>query len=272
MRRVPCFKDRTLKKVLFPLLLVFAVQGCALIHKLPPHPPLAQEKINFVVSQIQEQEERVRSFFSSGRLVLKEGYWEQESHILMAVVKEPRQIKVEITDPWGRPVAHLLLDGKTFRALSFAERKAYDGEVRPEAVSNIFPGQLDSLMIWDVLRAYPSLRPCHHPDSRKADQITLVDDDGKEIQTLDLDPERLQPMLVSFPGLTAKLAYSGFQEEEGILYAREVKVIHGDLNLTIHHEKMVFNKPIPKPIFTLDLPPGFEIADPETLIKKKRLF
>jgi hypothetical protein len=78
--------------------------------------------------------------------------------------------------------------------------------------------------------------------------------------------------MVSFPGLTTKLAFADFREEEGIIYAQEVKAIQGELNLTIHHEKMIFNKPIPKPIFTLEAPPGFETADLNTLNKRRPLF
>jgi outer membrane lipoprotein-sorting protein len=259
-------------KVVISSLLIFTAQGCALLYRIPPQPPLASAKLNMAVSQIKEQEEEVRSFYWNGRLTLREGYWEQESNILVAATKEPRRIKIEITEPWGRPVAHLLLDGKTLTALSFAERKVYVGEVTSETVSKVFPGHLDPMMIWDVLRAYPSLRPCHHPVSQKADEVSLVDDNGKEIQILDLDPENLQPRLVSFPGLTTRLAFAGFREDEGISYAQEVKVIQGELNLTIHHEKMVFNKPISKLIFTLEAPPGFETADLAALNKRRPLF
>jgi outer membrane lipoprotein-sorting protein len=123
-----------------------------------------------------------------------------------------------------------------------------------------------------VLRAYPSLRPCHNPDSERADEISLVDDSGKEVQVLDLDPESLQPRLVLFPGLKTKLAFAGFQDEGEITYAREVTVIHGDVTVAIHHEKMVFNKPIPEAVFTLEPPPGFEVADLDTLHRGKSLF
>jgi hypothetical protein len=258
-------------KVIVSFLLILTAQGCALLHRIPPQPPLPPAKLSMVISQIQGQEEEVRSFFWDGRLTVKQGYWEQELHILVAVTKEPRRIKIEVSDPWGPPVAHLLLDGRTLTALSFAERKVYVGEVTLETISKVFPGNLDPMMIWDVLRAYPSLRPCDHPVSQKADEVSLVDDNGKEIQILDLDPENLQPRLVSFPGLQPRLAFADFREDEGIIYAQEVKVIQGKLNLTIHHDKMVFNKPIPKPIFTLEAPPGFETADLAAL-KKRPLF
>jgi hypothetical protein len=265
-------KAARLTKVIISSLLILTAQGCALLYRIPPQPPLPAAKLNMAVSQIQAQEDEVSSFFWDGRLTLKEGYWEQESKILVAVTKEPRRIKIEITDPWGRPVVHVLLDRKTLTALSFAERKVYVGEVTSETVSKVFPGHLDPMMIWDVLRAYPSLRPCHHPVSQKADEVSLVDDNGKEVQILDLDPQNLQPKLVSFPGLTTRLAFASFREDEGIIYAQEVKVIQRELNLTIHHEKMVFNKPIPKPIFTLEAPPGFETADLAALNKNRPLF
>jgi outer membrane lipoprotein-sorting protein len=265
-------KASRFRKVIISSLLILTAQGCALLYKVPPQPPLPPAKLNLALSQIQEQEEEVRSFFWDGRLTLKDGYWEQESNILAAVTKEPRRIKIEITGTWGRPVAHLLFDGNTLTVVSFAERKVYVGEVTSETMSRVFPGHLDPVMIWDVLRAYPSLRPYHHPVSRKADEVSLVDEKGREVQILDLDPQNLEPRLVSFPGLQTRLAFADFRQDEGIIYAQEVKLIQEELSLTIHHEKMAFNKPIPETIFTLEAPPGFETADVNTLKQRKPLF
>jgi outer membrane biogenesis lipoprotein LolB len=143
-------KAARLTKVIISSLLILTAQGCALLYRIPPQPPLPPAKLNMAVSQIQEQDEEVSSFFWDGRLTVKEGYWEQESNMLVAATKEPRRIKIEITDPWGRPVAHLLLDGKTLSVLSFAERKIYVGEVTSETVSKVFPGHLDPMMIWTL--------------------------------------------------------------------------------------------------------------------------
>jgi len=249
-----------------------AIHGCALLSRLPPQPPLSPEDVNRAVSQIREQDDKVRSFFTSGRLKVKEGVWEQEALSLVAATRDPERVKIEITHPWGQPIVHLLVEGKTLSVLSFAKRKIYVGEVKPESLAKIFPGLFDHEVIWAVLRGYPTLKRFHRAVSHEGGQISLLLQNGQEIERVDMDPEQFQPVAVLYPDMGLKLEFEGFQEDQGIVYARQTKVLHPKGHLTLINEKAVFNSPIPDPIFVLERPPGFAVEGLEALGEEKSLF
>ena len=94
--------------------------------------------------------------------------------------------------------------------------------------------------------------------SPRANQISLLNQ--KEREVIDLYPENLLPRLVSFPAQQIDLTFSEFQDNDGIYYAREIKVnsIKGSKDLILKSGKKVFNKTIPKQIFILKKPPMFE--------------
>ena len=249
-----------------------AIQGCALLYKLPPQPPLSPEDVTRALSQIREQDDKVRSFFTSGRLKVREGVWEQEALSLVAATRYPERIKIEITHPWGQPVVHLLVEGRALSVLSFAKRKIYVGEVKPKSLAKIFPGLFDHEVIWGVLRGYPTLKPFHHAASQEGNQISLFLQNSHEIERVDIDPEQFQPVAVLYPDMGMKLEFEGFQENQGIIYARQIRVLHPKGHLTLTNEKAVFNSPIPDPIFVLERPPGFVTEDLEALKEEKSLF
>ena len=80
------------------------------------------------------------------------------------------------------------------------------------------------------------------------------------MEILDLDPQSALPRQLLFPERKVGIDYADFQQEGGILYAKEVRVrqLEGTRNVTMKNGKMVFNKPIPDEIFRMDIPPGFE--------------
>jgi hypothetical protein len=264
--------SRKLTRHFLLFIVLTAIQGCAFLYKLPPRPPLSPEDVARTLSQIQEQDDRVRSFFTSGRIKVKEGVWEQEALSLVAARRDPERVKIEITHPWGQPIVHLSMDGRTLSVLSFAKRKMYVGEVKPESLAKIFPGLFDHEVIWAVLRGYPTLKPFHRAVSQEGGQISLLLQDGQEIERVGMDPEQFQPVAVLYPDMGMKLEFAGFQENQGILYARHTKVLHPRGQLTLTTEKAVFNSPIPDPIFVLERPPGFVTEALETLGEEKSLF
>jgi hypothetical protein len=89
---------------------------------------------------------------------------------------------------------------------------------------------------------------------------------------VDIDPEQFQPVAVLYPDMGMKLEFAGFQENQGIIYAQQIKVLHSRGHLTLTNEKAVFNSPIPDPIFVLERPPGFVTEDLEALGEDKSRF
>lgn len=224
-------------------------------------PPLSDPQVASIVSMIRMEEEKVTSFYTIGKILFQEGLWEEEADILIVGIKSPLKIKIEVTHSWGQPLVHILLSRGRLEALSFPDKKAYEGQFSPKALSRFFPGELDADLIWGALRGFPFLQAHHRAGSSKAYQITLYDDKGKETEILRIDPDTLLPRQVFFPDRNMDLAFSGYLENEGIRYARKVKVVQrgSSRGLLLDNEKMVFNKAIPDEIFLMERPPGFEI-------------
>jgi hypothetical protein len=271
MKKRPCFRNRRMPFILALIGLV-TLSGCApgLFKK-----PLSDQELGRVVALLKTQEEAANAFFTTGRMVVKDWYWDQEANTLMAGTRAPLRLRIEITHAWGQPILHLLVVGRTFKALSYGERRLYMGDLIPGALSKFFPADLDADLIWEVLRGFPKLRLDGRMESRKADQVILLGRNGDEKEIVELDPESGLPRQVSFPERKVAVAYKDFQEESGILYAKEVRVtqLEGTRNLTLKNGKMVFNKPIPDEIFRMEIPPGFETeyinkANPNSKIQR----
>ena len=233
---------------------------CAIIYKIPPQAPLSDQEATAIISRIEQQNREVSSFYSHGRLLVKNWKWESEANILIIGIKHPFKMKIEITHPWGQPILHVLIVKKRLQALSFSDNKLYLGTFTPEALSKFLPGNFNSDMIWTALRGYPVLLRYDKVLSLKANQIRLFNKEEEEIEIIDFYTDSRLPKFVTFPERHIKLALSDFRDNEGIVYAREVKVdpINRIGTLTIKSRKMVFNKVIPEQIFVIRKPPGFE--------------
>jgi len=252
--------------LLLALIGLWGLSGCAPVFFKKP---LGDQELQNAVSLLKAQEEAAASFFTTGHILVKDWYWDQEANTLMAGTKTPLRLRLEITHGWGQPILHLVVVGKTFKALSYGERKLYMGDLTPGALSKFFPADLDADLIWEVLRGFPKLRPHSRMESRKADQMSFMDGRGDEMEVLDLDPDSGLPRQASFPERRLAVRYGDVQQVGGILYAREVKVtqLEGTRSLTLKNGTMVFNKPIPDDLFRIDIPPGFEteyIEQPKT--------
>ena len=241
-------------------LLLLSLSSCATLYK-----PLPDRDVEVILASIQAQERRVFSFYTTGGLSLHDRGWESESHVLIVGNRNPFRIKIEVTHPWGRPIVHILIDERNLQVLSFAEERLYIGAFTPETLSRFLPGQLDAHLVWAVLRGYPHLLPYHGTRSMKANQIRLIDQEGKAHEIIDLYPESKLPRMVFFPAKNIVLGFSDFQQIDGIYYARQVRVedMGGKSNLMLKNGKMVFNKSIPKEVFQLVKPPSFRTYDLE---------
>ena len=217
------------------------------------------QEIEAILSDAREQEESVSSFYTFGHIMVKGWVWDSEADILIAGIKDPFQLKIEITHPWGKPILHLLIDEEKLEVLSFKDKTVYLGNFTPEALSTFLPGVMaDPDLIWSVLRGYPHLIHNYQIEDHQGGQIILYNQQEAEI--IDLDSESLLPRRVSFPNRKIHLTFSEIRCLNNVCFAGEVRVEHDseNKNLVIQNEKMVFNTTIPKQIFVLKKPPLFE--------------
>jgi hypothetical protein len=245
------------KPFILALIGLIALSGCApaLFKK-----PLSDQELGRVVSLLRAQEEAANTFFTTGQMVVKDWYWDQEADTLIVGTRTPLRMRIEVTHAWGQPIFYLQVVGRTFKALSYGEKKFYMGDLTPGALLKFFPADLDARLIWEVLRGFPTLRLDDRVESRRADQLSFLESNREEVETLDLDPESGLPTKASYPERKVAVGYTDYRQEGSILYAGQVRVtqMQGTRTLTLKNGKMVFNKPIPDEIFRMDVPPGFE--------------
>jgi hypothetical protein len=204
----------------------------------------------------------VSTFVSSGKANFRNLISGAESNTLIIGQREPLRLKIELTHSWGRPLVYLLIRKEKLEILSFAERRLYRGTYSPGSLSkfiNIHPS-FDQL--WSILRGYPFLKPGAHLVVSRPDQLIWTDRKGRELGKIGIDLENREIAFLSFTGSDIEVAFSEYTTEKGISYARRVRVdVRGPGKyLVLSHDHMVFNRPIPEAIFTLRMPPGFEIV------------
>ena len=255
---------RLLRKALLILVrlpVVFLLCSCATIEKRPVEKPLSERKVAAVIATMHEQERLVTSLVAGGKLTIKNWYWEAESDVLLVGTKEPFRVKVEIAHTWGQPILHILVHEGRLQVLSFGEQKLFVSPFTPQALSRFFPGDLDPLLIWTVLRGYPVLRPHDRALSGKAQQVRVLDGEERDTEVIDLVPGTHLPRRVSFPARQINLEFSEFQEQDGIFHAAKVNInpMNGGKKVTLHIDRMIPNRSIPADVFTLRVPPAFQI-------------
>lgn len=242
-------------------------QSCAPL-TVKPTIPLGDAEIARHISAIRKQGRMVQTLFSSGRVILKRPDSEVRANILIVATKYPTNIKIEITHTWGRPLFHLLINETTIKALSFPEKRLYSGPIGSSGVVTFFPIRFGPDEIWNLVRGYPTLELHDKAVSQRQNQISLIDREGKTVQLIDFDPEKKLPSSTSFPRQDIAIAFSRLLNENEIYYARKIVMTDHkyQTHLTLNLRQMVFNTVIPKSVFELKIPAGFEAIPLESTV------
>jgi len=236
------------------------LQSCAPVSVRPPSRTIDKAEIVHMVSSLREQETRVNSFFSTGKIIFHENDSESEANILVVGSKNPLRVRIEITHPWGRPLFQCVVRDYEFFLLSFTEKKLYvglQGSVPPGGFS---PGRLEQEQLWGIIRGYPA--PCEEGRvaSLKGNQIIFMDHEEESLEVIDFYPQNNLPRLISFPEKGISVEFSEFGDLEGIRYAGNVRVIDSlsGTVLELRLRDRTFNEPIPEDLFNLKIPAGFQ--------------
>ncbi len=260
-------------------------QCCSPITVNRPSPGLEGIKIASLVSDFEEQAWAARTLFYSGTLTFNHPDAETAVQILMIADAGHRagtraghgvepggradtqvcpygRIKIEITHPWGKPLLHILIRGRKLDILDFTEKRIYRDSLDSRQISDNFPMPLDPCVLWSLARAFPVLVEHRQARSLAGNQITLLDSNGDKIQVVELYSGELLPHKVCFIKEHETLVFSNFENDDGILYARQVK-FHGpayQASLEIAIDQMTFNKPLPEAVFEMEAPHDFTIV------------
>jgi len=250
-----------------------AFQCCSPLTVKPPSPALNEERIAALVSAFVAQESLAKTLFFSGTLTFKNQNTENTVQILMIADATGAgthdragtgacpygRMKIEITHPWGKPLTHILIEGRRLYMLDFTEKRIYRGSLKSKRFSQYIPVPLNHSILWSLARAFPALLKHRETASIAGNQFTLLDDLGDKVQHFELYSAEPLPRRVCFCEQNTTIVFSDFQDDDGILYARQMR-FHGSHNvgLEINIDQMTFNTPLPKAVFSMEAPPDFK--------------
>jgi hypothetical protein len=230
---------------------------------IPPSPPFDRQQTQTILSAMQQQMEAVDSLVSSGSITLESQGAQSEAEILIVARRNPLDVMIEITHPWGQPLLHIRMNKSRMDVISFSEKRHYQGRLGCPWMLKGVPIPLDLDIIWSLARAYPVLPQYHLARSLKGDQITLLDEQATPLQVVDLNPEGGLPRNVLLCRHDVAISYSDFQEVDGTLYAGKIQLTQeqemGSL-LSLDIRQMICNRPLPEKIFQQEAPPDFEVV------------
>lgn len=240
------------------------ISGCASLYGPGlTSPPYTNDEINRIIDAISEQEERVKSFYSVGSLRARDQRWEIEANTLIAGIREPLRIKIELTHTWGKPLIHILIANNRLEIFSYQENRLYYGKYTAEALSRFLPMRLNPKLIWTVLKGYPQILGHDSVISPKRGRISLLDINGKELETINLHPENGLPESVFFPTMEISMEFDEYYGYEGSYAAREVRVTSDNARsgIILKNSRIFFNGKIPEKIFSISKPSTYETVD-----------
>ena len=259
-------------KTLLTALAFFGLQCCSPLTVKPPAPALDEESVASIVSAFTGQEKAARTLFFSGTLTLNNRGSENSAQILMIADRAPRsgtgaclyrRMKIEITHAWGKSLLHLFLEGQRLEILDFNEKRFYRGTLKSRYLSARIPIPLNEAILWSLARAFPAVLEHHKAASFAGNQITLMDALDVKVQVFDLYSSEPLPHRVFFSKEKAEMIFSNFEDEEGILYARQTifRSPGHEMSLTIEIDQMKFNTPLPEAVFEMVPPRDFKSVD-----------
>jgi outer membrane lipoprotein-sorting protein len=245
------------------IFLLTLVLGCASLAPFPVAKPFSQQESNRLISNLQDQEEKVSSFQGVGKLMLKKGEEEIEAN-LFAIGSNPYKIRLEITHPWGRPLLYIVADEKSISILSLTDKKFFRGPPHSLDMKQFFLYGLDLDLAWKIFSgSVPILSTYGRTMSLKPHEISLYNKQGEIIETISFSSKTLLPRSIYFPKKGLSILLSEF--DEGYLgpHPLQIKILKEseDQLVVIRYKSFTLNKPVPEEIFQLNPPPSFEIVN-----------
>jgi hypothetical protein len=246
------------------LFMLILTQGCistALIR--PPSPSYSADEIHAILNQLTTQANLVTTLFCTGKLTSRKGDAEQEVNISVVGQRDPFQMKIEITHPWGSPIANLLLDEDRFTLVFFPEKKIFAGSVRERMLKRSFPVPLEPSAVWAFVRGYPLIPGYKSAVSPRKGVISLFDDRDASIQRLDVSLSTHRPEASCFPALGITQYYDAFEKDGAVEFAQRVvlKETAQKRVLTLRIKHALFNPPLPSGVFQIKKPKQFRTVE-----------
>jgi hypothetical protein len=247
----------------FMLLLLFFFGSCVSLKSVPTPLNLSEQQWTALVAQMALEQQKVDSFFVNGTLDIKNQKGDAEVAILSVGIRNPLRLKIEVSQSWGTPILHILIDQNRMEVLSFTEQTYYSGTFQSQWMSRFLGVELSPEMIWASLRGYPLILLQNAGRREGPNPVTLKDQDDRLIEQITINPETLMPAEVFFPQSKLYLRFSEYQQSNQVLYAQKIEISRSDQKqvLFLSYTEALFNLEVPSQIFSLSKPAGFKTVE-----------
>jgi hypothetical protein len=235
---------------LFLACLFFA--GCATVEKRP----LTSTELEDLFLALSREDLKAENFFATGQLIV-EGESYSKAPVLLVGRRSPLALRIEITHPFGKPLAHILLKNDGFVLVSFQDSRYYVGEAKALQGYRGFPADLPPIELWGLARGYPPVEG-YRPLPSRLGEMRMSGPPGETEKIIRLDG--MMPSKVIFPSRGTEIEYENMKPSAGVPFAETVVVheVTAGSRLTIRREQAHFNTSLPDELFHMDIPQGFE--------------
>ncbi len=247
--------------ILFSFL--FLPLGCSTLKQPVETKPLFHKDAAQILSYLKGQNSNVESFQGIGRVIVNSGSSELESNLFIAG-KSPQRARLEITHFWGKPLIHIVIDGRDVSALSLTEKKffrCHDGYLD---IDHIFLSKLDTKIIWDILAGrVPILDEVVKTVGYKENEILLLNSSGQIIERILFSSNPILAKEIYFPLKEITINLSKFRKMNSGYVPLKIEIIEEkpDRAIKIEYKDFEIGNQIPDEIFYLSPLPGYEVIE-----------
>ncbi len=232
-----------------------SLKSCASIGLAPGKKPLSRQEIDSTFVRLSQEDLKVETFFGTGQLIVEGPDSYSKAPILFIGRRHPLELRIEVTHPWGKPLANMLVKRDGFTLVAFQEAKYYVGDAAAMSGQAILPLQLSSLELWGIARGFPVLEGFKPVYPGVLDGIGLTGEYGKVIRF-----DGINPVSVFFPEKDIEISYDGFASGAGVAFAKTVRITSAREGVTviIKREQMELNTALSDDLFQMEIPHGYE--------------
>ncbi len=257
--------EKKLKDIILYIIFAFLFLqlGCSTLKQPVETKPLFHKDAAQMLSYLQGQNSNVESFQGIGRVSVNSGRSELESSLFIAG-KSPFKARLEITHFWGKPLIHIVIDGRDVSVLSLTEKKffrCHDGYLD---IDHIFLSRLDTKIIWGILAGrVPILDEVVKAVGYKENEILLFNSSGQIIERILFSFSPIVAKEIYFPLKEITINLSEFRRMNSGYLPLKIEIIEEkpDRAIKIQYKDFEIGNQIPDEIFYLAPLPGYEVIE-----------
>lgn len=242
---------------------LFLQFGCSALKQPAEIESLFRKDAAQILSHLKGRNSNINSFQGVGRIVVNSGTGELNSNLFIAG-KSPQKVRLEISHFWGKPLVHIVIDGKEISVLSLMEKKFFRCHNGFLDIDHVLLSKLHAEFMWDVLAGrLPVSDKAVKAVRSKENEILLLDSDGTILERILFNASHMVAKEIYFPLQQITVILSEFRGMNSGYTPLKIDIIEEGLDraITIEYKDFEINKQIPDEVFYLAPLAGYEVIE-----------